>query len=178
MRRLTPSPTFEAHKVERTRAVFGHFERFDLRRAPRAGRARFARSARFGAHHDLFLALSVRDLPRTQRDGGVFRAAGKLERSGSQRPENHHRIARTHAQRLPRLGRASPVPLFRHARRSSPRRAGVRPAAPGFARVAVEPRPGHLRWLEATLPHPRGQIKVNWRAGELDVQLPDGVTLS
>jgi hypothetical protein len=35
---------------------------------------------------------------------------------------------------------------------------GLRPAAPGFARLVVEPQPGDLKSLEATLHTPRGEV--------------------
>ncbi len=56
---------------------------------------------------------------------------------------------------------------------------GIRPTAPGFARVLVAPQPGSLAWIEGTMPHPQGQIKVrmeqdkqNWR---VLVELPAGL---
>ena len=53
--------------------------------------------------------------------------------------------------------------------------AGIRPTAPGFARLSAWPQ-GEWEWLEATLPHPHGQITMEWRAGEMSVRVPDGVT--
>jgi alpha-L-rhamnosidase len=41
--------------------------------------------------------------------------------------------------------------------------AGVRPLAPGFARVAVAPQLGPLQRIEVTVPHPRGEISVGLR---------------
>ncbi len=58
--------------------------------------------------------------------------------------------------------------------------AGITPAAPGFARVRVEPHLGALTWLKATYPHERGGIRVEFeRAGGTlrgKVILPAGLT--
>lgn len=40
---------------------------------------------------------------------------------------------------------------------------GVRPLEPGFRRVLVRPRPGGLETVRATVPTPRGPIKVSYR---------------
>jgi hypothetical protein len=58
--------------------------------------------------------------------------------------------------------------------------AGIRPAAPGFRRVRIAPCPGPaLEWLEATLPHPEGEIRVNLRFADGavtgQVTLPAGI---
>ena len=53
--------------------------------------------------------------------------------------------------------------------------AGIRPAAPGFARVEVAPQPGRLSEFRATMPHPRGMIRVEWQGGAVRVELPEGV---
>ncbi len=57
--------------------------------------------------------------------------------------------------------------------------AGIRPGAPGFARVRIEPHLGALRRLEASLPHPKGPIVVSYeRAGrgiQATVTLPAGL---
>jgi hypothetical protein len=54
--------------------------------------------------------------------------------------------------------------------------AGIRPAAPGFARVRVEPHLGSLTSVEASRPHREGLIRVRYRqaAGRLaaEVELP------
>ena len=39
--------------------------------------------------------------------------------------------------------------------------AGVKPAAPAFARVAVEPNPGALAFVKAKVPHPQGFVEVD-----------------
>jgi alpha-L-rhamnosidase len=57
--------------------------------------------------------------------------------------------------------------------------AGIKPAAPRFARVRIEPHMGPLRRLDAALPHPKGLIAVSYRrSGEgVDavVTLPEGL---
>ena len=53
--------------------------------------------------------------------------------------------------------------------------AGIRPIAPAFSRVEVKPQLGNLSWLEATMPHPRGEIRVSVREGNVKCELPDGV---
>ena len=39
---------------------------------------------------------------------------------------------------------------------------GIRPVAPGFASIVVQPQPGSLRWGNATLPSIRGRIAVSF----------------
>jgi len=66
---------------------------------------------------------------------------------------------------------------------------GIRPAAPGYARIRVAPRPEGLVWASGSAPTPHGPVNVAWRAdGEggfsvtvsspagipVDVVLPDG----
>jgi alpha-L-rhamnosidase len=41
--------------------------------------------------------------------------------------------------------------------------AGIRPAAPGYSRLRIEPRLGHLTSLDATAATPRGVVKVSYR---------------
>ena len=41
--------------------------------------------------------------------------------------------------------------------------AGVRPAAPGYARVRVAPQPGRLAWLQAVTPTPKGKVALDLR---------------
>lgn len=41
--------------------------------------------------------------------------------------------------------------------------AGIRPGAPGFGNVVVRPMLGKLTHLEATMPHPKGEITVRFR---------------
>ena len=57
--------------------------------------------------------------------------------------------------------------------------AGIRPDAPGFASVRIEPKPGYLEWVDAVMPHPKGEIHVSF---EVDgdaisgtVELPEGL---
>ena len=38
--------------------------------------------------------------------------------------------------------------------------AGIRPAAPGFAKVEISPSPGHLRRIHTKMPHPKGFVEV------------------
>jgi hypothetical protein len=56
---------------------------------------------------------------------------------------------------------------------------GVRPAAPGFSRVVVDPVPSGLSWARGCVPTPHGDLYVSWRMkdGEidLDVREPKGV---
>ncbi len=56
---------------------------------------------------------------------------------------------------------------------------GVRPAAPGFARVVVDPVPSGLAWARGCVPTPHGDLYVSWRMkdGEIDLDIrePKGV---
>jgi len=58
--------------------------------------------------------------------------------------------------------------------------AGIRPAAPGFARVKIEPHLGQLTHLEATMPHGAGAIHVSYRKVEgswlATIDLPTGLS--
>jgi len=58
--------------------------------------------------------------------------------------------------------------------------AGIEPAAPGFREVAIRPHLGSLRQLKATLPHPQGEITVEYqrkeRALSADITLPGRLT--
>ncbi|XRQ14062.1 family 78 glycoside hydrolase catalytic domain [Actinomadura welshii] len=59
--------------------------------------------------------------------------------------------------------------------------AGIRPAAPGYDRITVAPKPlGDLTSVNATMPTPHGQVAVRWqrsRAGfALHVTVPVGAT--
>lgn len=55
--------------------------------------------------------------------------------------------------------------------------AGIRPAAPGFTEVSIEPQVDSLDLLRVTLPHPAGgEIALEVEGGELTkLSLPDGV---
>ena len=57
---------------------------------------------------------------------------------------------------------------------------GIRPTAPGFARVRIEPHLGDLAWAKGTFPTPRGLIRVAHRrladgTIESEIDLPVGV---
>ncbi|MBQ9726955.1 MAG: alpha-L-rhamnosidase [Kiritimatiellae bacterium] len=39
--------------------------------------------------------------------------------------------------------------------------AGIRPAAPGFAQVRIEPQPGPLKRLRCSVPHPKGDVSLD-----------------
>lgn len=54
---------------------------------------------------------------------------------------------------------------------------GVQPAAPGCARVRVEPKPGPLSFVEGSVPTPRGPVHVSWRNGRLSVSAPPGIAV-
>lgn len=57
--------------------------------------------------------------------------------------------------------------------------AGVRPAAPGFAKVKVTPMPGPLESFRAEMPHPKGVIVVSGQRAngvvKIDVTAPSGI---
>lgn len=55
--------------------------------------------------------------------------------------------------------------------------AGIRPVAPGFSKVKIDPQIGDLEWLRAELPHPKGSIVVEVRNGVASFSLPEGVEL-
>ncbi|BCX47416.1 hypothetical protein HAHE_13240 [Haloferula helveola] len=57
---------------------------------------------------------------------------------------------------------------------------GVEAAAPGFAKVRINPRLGELKWAEGTYPTPKGVIKLRHERqadGSIrsDIELPDGI---
>ena len=56
--------------------------------------------------------------------------------------------------------------------------AGIRPASPGFQSVAVAPHLGDLKHVRATVPTPRGDIRVAYtrtqKAVQADINLPPG----
>ncbi len=57
---------------------------------------------------------------------------------------------------------------------------GVRPAAPGFRQVEIRPHLNGLPWVKATVPHPKGEIKLDLAAVgatglKAEVVLPEGV---
>ena len=57
---------------------------------------------------------------------------------------------------------------------------GIRPAAPGFAKVRIEPQMWPLTWAKGKLPHPKGFITVDFKIKDDiltgTVELPAGVT--
>jgi alpha-L-rhamnosidase len=57
---------------------------------------------------------------------------------------------------------------------------GIRPAAPGFKRVAITPALGNLKFAEGQMPHPAGEIRVFYRMQKdtlfADVILPPAVS--
>jgi hypothetical protein len=60
---------------------------------------------------------------------------------------------------------------------------GIRPAAPGFAKVRVQPDLGDLEWAEGSYPTPNGVIKVRHEKRpdgtvKSDITLPPGVELA
>jgi hypothetical protein len=58
--------------------------------------------------------------------------------------------------------------------------AGIKPGAPGFRQVRIEPHLGPLGWVEAAMPTPRGEVRVGYRRRgdglEAEVSLPEGLT--
>src|SRR5262249_43444670 len=40
--------------------------------------------------------------------------------------------------------------------------AGIRPSAPGFAEITIEPHLGGLRNVSASIPHPRGKMEASF----------------
>lgn len=58
--------------------------------------------------------------------------------------------------------------------------AGVRPDSPGFETVLIEPKPGYLQNIEASVPHPSGTIslELDFSEGAMTglVRLPEGLT--
>lgn len=57
--------------------------------------------------------------------------------------------------------------------------AGIRPAAPGFAEVRIEPHPGGLNGIDSCVPHPAGEVflKMERKAEKwkISVKLPEDV---
>jgi hypothetical protein len=58
--------------------------------------------------------------------------------------------------------------------------AGIKPDAPGFSRVRIEPHLGTLQNLDAAITHPRGLIETQYslRDGALSavISLPEGLS--
>ena len=59
---------------------------------------------------------------------------------------------------------------------------GVRPAAPGWKKVIIDPQPGDLLWAEGTVPTPMGDLFVKWQLIDgkprVEYQAPKGVSVS
>jgi hypothetical protein len=58
--------------------------------------------------------------------------------------------------------------------------AGIRPASPGFQTVTIEPNPGALKHISATMAHPNGEIKTEFEsktdAMDAAISLPPGIS--
>jgi hypothetical protein len=58
--------------------------------------------------------------------------------------------------------------------------AGIGPGSPGFATARIEPNLGGLEWVEASMPHPAGMIRVSFRrtgnSVKATIDLPPGIT--
>ena len=52
---------------------------------------------------------------------------------------------------------------------------GVRPAAPGYSRIAVDPVPGYLDYAEGTVHTPHGDISVSWSRDSVKIKCADDV---
>jgi hypothetical protein len=58
--------------------------------------------------------------------------------------------------------------------------AGIEPAAPGFGSVKIEPHLGSLQWVEASMPHAKGTIRVKFSRNNTngldgEIELPAGL---
>jgi alpha-L-rhamnosidase len=57
--------------------------------------------------------------------------------------------------------------------------AGIRPDAPGFAKVRITPQPGSLTEISSTIPHPKGTVSLSMKRGDeswqTKVTLPAGI---
>lgn len=59
---------------------------------------------------------------------------------------------------------------------------GVRPAAPGYTKIAIDPHPGYLTWAKGEVVTPQGIVKVEWKLdenGELQLayEAPKGIEI-
>lgn len=57
---------------------------------------------------------------------------------------------------------------------------GVKPAAPGYAKIAIDPHPGYMTWAKGEVQTPRGTVKAEWKLDEqgkvqLTYEAPEGV---
>ena len=55
---------------------------------------------------------------------------------------------------------------------------GVTPAEPGFARIAVRPQLGGLKWVKATVPTAKGLVRLEARDGRLQLDVPAAATVT
>jgi hypothetical protein len=58
---------------------------------------------------------------------------------------------------------------------------GIQSASPGFKTVRIEPQLGPLTWVQGTMPHPLGEIKVRFDQEDKEglkgeITLPNGLT--
>lgn len=68
------------------------------------------------------------------------------------------------------------TPLFQ----LSGRILGVEPISPGFKSFSIKPHPSGLKWAKGTVPTPRGDIEVEWKADDQGIKIhfsvpPDAV---
>ena len=58
---------------------------------------------------------------------------------------------------------------------------GIRPTAPGYSEMTLNPRFGHLDWAEGTVSTPKGPVYVSWNRVkdlyEMDLTMPTGISL-
>ena len=59
---------------------------------------------------------------------------------------------------------------------------GVRPAAPGFSKVQIDPKMGALTWARGNVVTPKGMVSVQWKKTadgrcDLEYTLPEGMTV-
>ena len=56
---------------------------------------------------------------------------------------------------------------------------GIRPAAPGFSEIVIQPHPGSLQRMQAVMMHPKGRVDllltVSGNAADAQISCPDGV---
>ena len=57
---------------------------------------------------------------------------------------------------------------------------GIKPAEIGFEKVNITPHPGELKQIQASIPHPKGRIEVDYKVknGQIKgtVTLPEGLS--
>jgi hypothetical protein len=59
---------------------------------------------------------------------------------------------------------------------------GINPSSAGFKTVRIEPKLGNLKHIKASIPHPKGEVKVEFKKNEgatelsyVNISLPEGV---